>query len=158
MGDSIGNSAANQVPGFQIRYGEAIALAHGGWPMNENGVLAAFDVRAIERPQADSTRVTNTGSVPGIGFTHYRLFGNVSYTFQTVEAMTVFVVDPVRALDLDDDGQVDFDDFLAFAAHYGTAAGDRGFSYTYDFNHSGGIDFSDFLVLARNYGSQVPQD
>ena len=158
-GDRIGDSAANQVPGFQIRYEEIISLRQGGLAVYWDGVLATFDLRAVERAPADPTRIVNAGSLVGIGFTYYRVYNtSMSYGFATSEEMTVYVVDPVRALDLDADGKVDFDDFLAFAAHYGTAAGDRGFSYTYDFNHSGRIDFTDFLMLARNYGSQVPQD
>lgn len=50
--------------------------------------------------------------------------------------------------DFDENGEVDFADFLAFAQ----AFGDDNPSVAADFNADGQVDFADFLVFAQNFG------
>ena len=54
--------------------------------------------------------------------------------------------------DADENGIVDFADFLALSANFGVA--DAGWSQG-DFDGSGSVDFADFLLLSRNFGSSV---
>ena len=58
-----------------------------------------------------------------------------------------------NASDADRDGDVDFNDFLSFAAHYATVAGRLGYNPTFDYNTDRSIDFSDFLIFAGHFGT-----
>lgn len=54
--------------------------------------------------------------------------------------------------DLNASGTVDFEDFLAMAANFGS--GSAGYSGG-DIDGNGNVDFADFLTLARSYGESV---
>ena len=56
----------------------------------------------------------------------------------------------VEDCDFNQDGKVDFLDFVPFATAYGSAAA------RYDFNGNGTVDFSDYLKFAGWYGKTVP--
>lgn len=53
---------------------------------------------------------------------------------------------------LDDDDDVDFDDFFAFADAFGTVPGDPAYNPQADFEANDAIDFDDFFVFADNFG------
>ena len=55
--------------------------------------------------------------------------------------------------DFNRDGEVNFTDFLSFAAHYDTKMEDAEFDVAYDLDQNGQIGFSDFLIFASAYGS-----
>ncbi len=63
--------------------------------------------------------------------------------------------DPVAhdasSADFDGDGNLDFPDFLLFAAAYGTVSGAAEFRTAADLNSDGIVGFSDFLIFARLY-------
>lgn len=54
--------------------------------------------------------------------------------------------------DYDGSGTVAFEDFLLFAAAFGTRQGEDGFASQFDLHADGLIDFTDFLVFASNFG------
>ena len=56
-----------------------------------------------------------------------------------------------RVGDADNDGRVDFADFLALSASFGQAA--DALWEDGDFNADGGVDFEDFLLLSSEFGS-----
>ncbi len=56
--------------------------------------------------------------------------------------------------DVDRDGDVDFDDLVALAAHYGTASG-AGWSMG-NFDGDGDVDVNDLTLMARAYGTGLP--
>ncbi len=58
----------------------------------------------------------------------------------------------VAASDFDASGQVDFPDFVFFAAHFGYTAADPNFNPTCDLDGDRRVAFSDFLIFARNFG------
>ncbi|MDE3001605.1 MAG: hypothetical protein OXU79_21225 [Gemmatimonadota bacterium] len=58
--------------------------------------------------------------------------------------------------DFDGNGEVDFQDFVLFAAKFDTREGDSGFERIYDLDGSGEVGFSDFLSFARLFGQTVP--
>lgn len=60
---------------------------------------------------------------------------------------------PASESDFDGDGTVGFGDFLAFAARFGSVAGDSGFEPAFDLDGSGAVDFPDFLILVEAFGS-----
>ena len=58
--------------------------------------------------------------------------------------------------DFDASGAVDFEDFFAFAAAFGTSRGDAGFHSAYDLDDDGRVGFSDFFLFASSFGRIVP--
>ena len=53
--------------------------------------------------------------------------------------------------DFDDNGVVDFADFLLFVSHFGKA------EERYDLNIDGQVDFSDFLIFVSHFGKKDPR-
>ena len=62
----------------------------------------------------------------------------------------------VAASDFDGDGEVDFADFLAFAAGFGNSSDDDEFDAKLDLDGDDIIGFGDFLTFARSFGKPVP--
>lgn len=58
--------------------------------------------------------------------------------------------------DFDGSGAVDFEDFFAFTAAFGTSRGDPGFQSGYDLDGDGRVGFSDFFLFASSFGNIVP--
>lgn len=55
--------------------------------------------------------------------------------------------------DLNADGQVDFSDFLLFAAAFGKDMGDEGYNSKADLNGDNAVNFADFLLFAAAFGN-----
>jgi hypothetical protein len=55
--------------------------------------------------------------------------------------------------DFDTDGDVDFNDFLVFAAGFGKTSSDSDFNATLDLSNNAIVDFDDFLIFASNFGT-----
>ncbi len=53
--------------------------------------------------------------------------------------------------DFDDDGDIDFNDFISFADAYGSVLGDPNYDVRGDFDDDGDIDFNDFISFADAY-------
>ena len=60
---------------------------------------------------------------------------------------------PTSVADFDGNGQVDFADFLAFIAQFGTSRGDSNYDAKYDLDGDGTIGFSDFLIFTSFFGT-----
>ena len=54
--------------------------------------------------------------------------------------------------DLDDDGNVNFADFLTFASKFGSQLGQERYDARCDLIGDGQIDFDDFLIFADSFG------
>ena len=59
------------------------------------------------------------------------------------------------AFDFDGNRTIDFDDFLAFAAHFGLSSSDPDFDPRFDFDADGMVGFSDFLAFAAAFGKTI---
>ena len=82
-----------------------------------------------------------------------------------VDETTTEVV--VKVSPVDEDGQailgwftrlgkvVSFDDFFAFADHFGEEMGDETYDSTFDISPNGKIDFDDFFVFVDDFGKTV---
>jgi len=57
--------------------------------------------------------------------------------------------------DIDDDVDVDFDDFILFAASYGTSVGEPFYNPEADLDNDDDVDFDDFIIFAANYGTSI---
>ncbi len=60
--------------------------------------------------------------------------------------------EPGASADFNNDGRVDFSDFLAFAQNYGRSEGDANYDAKFDLNGDNSVDFGDFLAFAQQYG------
>ena len=74
-----------------------------------------------------------------------------------VQALIVIRQAPsqTRSADLNGDGNVDFSDFLLFAAAFGTSEGVPGYNAAADLDGDGTVAFSDFLIFANAFGKPV---
>ncbi len=63
-----------------------------------------------------------------------------------------YITPQIANADFDDNGAVDFADFLQFAAHFGLNFGDAGYDTGYDLDGDGAIGFGDFLIFAKAFG------
>ena len=61
-----------------------------------------------------------------------------------------------RRSDFDESGAVDYLDFQAFEAAFGTRAGDSGFEAGFDLDGDGRISFGDFFLFASSLGIILP--
>ena len=61
----------------------------------------------------------------------------------------------IPSADLDSDGDVDFSDFLLFAAAFGKSEGGPGYNAAADLDGDGTVAFSDFLIFASAFGKPV---
>ncbi len=124
MGDGIGNSDANQIPGFQIRYSELIPRFQGA-PQRVavgRGVAARFLLRVIRKPGGGTTRINVNTRSPTGGETGYFVRGDAGsiYNFRQITPMTVTVKGLDLSVQLPDlhvrpgqvDSSLDLDDFL----------------------------------------------
>ncbi len=69
----------------------------------------------------------------------------------TVSFSGTAVIVPVNPrADFDNDGEIGFSDFIAFAQAFNTD------NATFDLDGSGLVDFRDFLEFAKNFGKRVP--
>lgn len=68
----------------------------------------------------------------------------------TPDRYPIILLTPARFGDSDVDQDVDFDDLLTLAQHYGTTIGQTWFDA--DFTGEGAVDFDDLLLLAQQYG------
>ena len=76
---------------------------------------------------------------------------------KTIQALMVIrhATSKTRSADLDGDGDVDFSDFLLFAAAFGKNEGEAGYNAGADLDSSGAVNFQDFLIFANAFGKPV---
>ena len=67
--------------------------------------------------------------------------------------LTPYIVPKTPTPDFDGNDQVDFADFLAFIARFGTSRGDSNYDAKYDLDSDGTIGFSDFLIFTSLFGT-----
>ena len=59
--------------------------------------------------------------------------------------------------DFDENGVVDFPDFLLFVGKFGSKQGDKTYEDRFDLDSNGAIEFSDFLIFVNDFGKTVPR-
>ena len=87
-------------------------------------------------------------------------YGSKTYTLSCYDASNKPAVSSsedvmvVLDTDFDNNGCVEFKDFIAFAKHYNLQEGDEDWEEKYDLNHDGEVNFPDFIKFAKyfNYG------
>ena len=56
--------------------------------------------------------------------------------------------------DFNDNGTVDFGDFVILAGVFGSSQGDEKYHTSFDLNDDGEIGFSDFVIFAQDFGKE----
>ena len=105
------------------------------------------------------TVILPVGSIPGTwGLAEMNVWDKAQNILRTnfTEIIRFEVQDtPLISSDFDGDGQVAFEDFLAFAHAFGTQSGQENFDPKYDLDGNGIIGISDFLIFVDNFGKTV---
>ena len=127
---------------------------------------SADDLEEIATLPPGSTQFTDDNVPDGAGSLVYRIDAfddnNVAMSdLITVENISVRKPfedangDPVYLIVLPSQGgnlEVDFEDFIAFAAAFNSQKGDANYNPQADVDNSGTVDFSDFITLAASFG------
>ncbi len=151
--DVENNSFFIQHDGHQIRIDASQALMITLGQRNPEEILALFfsgnveDLAGLFFPITD-LMPGDTVSIIGI---------QISDSPTVVQALIVIRQAPsqTRSADLDSDGDVDFSDFLLFAAAFGKNEGEAGYNAGADLDSSGAVNFQDFLIFANAFGKPV---
>ena len=61
----------------------------------------------------------------------------------------------LKVFDVNGDLKIDFEDFLAFATHFGRSSSDPDFDPRFDFDNDGIVGFSDFRLFAAAFGKPI---
>ena len=70
----------------------------------------------------------------------------------TTPPVTGIPTEPALLGDINENGSVDFSDFLQFAGAFGSSLGESNYDAGADLDNSGSINFSDFLIFASQFG------
>ena len=62
--------------------------------------------------------------------------------------------DDLKSEDFDEDGTIDFADFLLFAEHFGLTVNPLAIESRFDMSRNGEVDFEDFLIFAGGFADQ----
>ena len=84
-----------------------------------------------------------------------RLISGSSDGTMMIWDMFPYITQPSPDPDFDGDGEVDFSDFVKFAAQFGLNRRDVGYEARYDLDGNGSVGFSDFLIFAGAFGTDI---
>ena len=105
------------------------------------------------------TVILPVGSIPGTwGLAEMQVYDKAQNILRAnfTEIIRFEVSDtPLISADFDGDGQVAFEDFLAFVHAFGTQSGQENFDPKFDLDGNGEVGFSDFLIFVDSYGKPV---
>lgn len=142
-------SFANSVKGFDLaakRVSDPLPGTSGGF----TPALGALKGRLY---------VSDQGNPEGVGL---RVYDTAADTLVAGPISTglppnaiAFLVE-AGAADFDGDGDVDFDDFVQFAAAFGKKAGEAGHNVKFDLDGDGRVRLSDFVLFVQAYSEHNP--
>ena len=124
INDQIGNSLANGLPLFQLRYFENIQSTPFGSsnPAIGNGRLATFNLRVLRKPEANTVSIRVDARSPVGSDTGYFKTGDPGtiYTFRSIKTMSITIQGLDLSVALPDlfllpgqiDKSIDLDDFI----------------------------------------------
>ncbi len=124
-------------------------LASGSW----DETVRLWDVDA----RKEIATLRHPGGIRSVAFSFYkpimasRGWDGTVLIWDVSPFVTPLKPDP----DFDDNGTVDFTDFVRFATEFGFSHGDAGYDARYDLDGDGTVGFSDFLIFAKAFGQSV---
>jgi len=83
--------------------------------------------------------------------TLYQVYGDPFLPSGPTTITVVHSMEPTG--DSDEDGDVDFEDFLAFVVTFGSQANEPNYNALFDLDQDGDVDFSDFLIFVGLFGA-----
>ena len=108
----------------------------------ENGYLGQINLQVTDTLEVETTLIVKTALMAGVS-------GQQDSLDVSNAAITVTVISG----DFDGDLDVDFVDFLAFTAVFGSSSSDTNYDARMDMNDDGVINFADFLIFVGIFGS-----
>ena len=122
----------------------------------EIGIAALGGQATVNSGLAGTVRFRTTAAFSGTAIRLVRAELGRGGGFETITLNTsVELKLQVLTLDFNEDGVVDFIDFLAFVGHFGTRRGDGKYEAKYDLESDGAIGFGDFLIFSSNFGKEA---
>ncbi|RKY63156.1 MAG: hypothetical protein DRQ08_10180 [Candidatus Latescibacterota bacterium] len=120
--------------------------------MVQYGTTMAYGLVAVG-PEGTEHSVMLEGLAPSTTY-HFRVGsrdagGNVVWSEDFTFTTLAF---PRLVGDFDGDGDVDFDDFFLFVAHFGTSSDQPNFDPTFDITDDGKVNFEDFFAFVVHFG------
>ena len=143
VGNVLPNAQALIEQGTNPTFVEIGIAALGGQATANSGLVGTIRFRTTAAFSGTAIRLVRAELGRGGGFETITLNTGVELRLQ------------VLTLDFNEDGVVDFIDFLAFVGHFGTRQGDGRYEAKYDLNSDGAIGFGDFLIFSSNFGKET---
>lgn len=116
----------------------------------------------IDSPTGTTSTTKVFCGIRGEPIAIYTANGTLTWSYNTsttILTLNVTHASPTRILvywkfpgDIDNDGDVDYDDFIIIAGAYGTCEGDPFYMPEADLDGDGCVDYDDFSILAGDYG------
>ena len=150
-----GFEATQIIPGFTgLRLDASGAVEIGG--ASVNGVASASEGRLGVLRFKVLQGFSGEASIELVGG-RLTLGADISeYTSDLIVSVSGIAGGPVvKTPDFNNNGVVDFPDFLVFAAGFGKTSTDPDFQASIDLNDNGSVDFPDFLLFAQQFGKSV---
>ena len=108
----------------------------------ENGYLGQINLQVTDTLEVETTLIVKTALMAG-----------VSGQQDSLDVSNAVITVTVISGDFDGDLDVDFADFLAFTAVFGSSSPDANYDARMDMNDDGVINFADFLIFVGIFGS-----
>ena len=108
----------------------------------ENGYLGQINLQVTDTLEVETTLIVKTALMAG-----------VSGQQDSLDVSNAVITVTVISGDFDGDLDVDFVDFLAFTAVFGSSSSDTNYDARMDLNDDGVINFADFLIFVGIFGS-----
>ena len=108
----------------------------------ENGYLGQINLQVTDTLEVETTLIVKTALMAG-----------VSGQQDSLDVSNAVITVTVISGDFDGDLDVDFADFLAFTAVFGSSSSDANYDARMDMNDDGVINFADFLIFVGIFGS-----
>ena len=159
-----GTPQRSMVGSLRVNFDQPLTLAAGAITLvrRANGGTPAASIGLVATPVAGTNNASYLLTFTGPGVTNGSLDDGV-YDLQiaaagvsnelglTPAANTTYTFTRLFG-DVDGDSGVSINDFNAFAAGFGTVAGNASFNPAFDFDNDGGISINDFNELAGRFG------
>ena len=135
-------------------------VRHHFWHHDQDFHEIYFSRDPIVYETYERTIILPVGSIPRTwGLAEMRVYDKAQNILRAnfTEIIRFEVTDtPLTAsADFDGDGQVAFEDFLAFVHAFGIQSGQENFDSKFDLDGNGEVGFSDFLIFVASYGKIV---
>ncbi len=151
------NISGYRMAGLYLR--DPNGVNHHFWHNNRNFSTGHFVGDPTVYHPYLQTVILPIGSIPGTWGLAQMTVYDKAYNILRVDFTEIIrfeVTDtPLISPDFDGDGQVAFEDFLAFVHAFGTHSGQENFDPKFDLDGNGEVGFSDFLIFVNSYGKPV---